>query len=400
MKPFGSFNKIQCAILPIFFAFTICVSAETFFNGYSGAVATIQPIKDQKPELTAQAFFTGQFDISGLFQIRAELSINTEDIINNGLFQNTPAFFTINELSATAKIHSAGTMHLITAFAGSFESIGSDLFLRRMFGIQPVGAKLTESWLGLNSSSIYSFSGLGLAYGMKLNGPHAFGAYIYRDKTEKNLSFNGDVRYAGIFDFISIDAAFGIGLPFETEDSAGNNVILLIRTVDLHGGITLLIGNRYTTSIFLQGGIKQLRLNPNEEEKVLKLSDLYFILEPRFTTKNMHFHFSLFNIPETMAKDLFYISNPLGCNLSIFSDKVQLGKLNLTVGGHLTLSATNTTLENFNEISNDSLELQIAPFASTELFGGILNLAAKIDVLNIINWHESFQFIAGYKVQL
>ena len=101
-----------------------------------------------------------------------------------------------------------------------------------------------------------------------------------------------------------------------------------------------------------------------------------------------------------MAEDLFYISNPLGCNLAIFSNTVQMGMFNFTLGTHITISSPDTTLSTINTLSTDSLSLQVAPFAQSQVFGGTLNVAMKLDLLHLKEWYESFMFTAGYKVQL
>ena len=375
--------------------------AETYFSGYSGAVASINPVKNQKvPALTAQAFFAGQFDISGVFLLRTEISVETDNILDHGIFQDTPAYFSIDELSATTKFKTDSASHMAAVFLGEYESIGSDLFMQRQFGIRPIGSKMTETWLGLNGTTIYPFSGLGLSYMIRFLSPQAFAAYFYVNDKEDAHNLNLDFRYAGVADRAILDIALGMGFPIETKDAAGEDVVLLIRTMDLHAGFSLLLGNRHTNSLFLQCGVKRLRLNPNEEEKVLRLSDLYFLVEPRFATKRLNFHFALFNIPEDMANELFYVSNPLGCNLAIFSNNIQLGMFNLTFGTHITVSSPDTTLATINNLSIDNMSLQVAPFATTEVFGGTLNMAMKLDVLNIKKWYDSFKFTLGYKVQL
>lgn len=382
----------------LFFSSTKLLFAETFFNGYSGAIASIQPTDS----LSMEAFLAGQFDISGIFQLRTEISIKTDNITEYGFFKDTPATFSVEELSLTTRFRTDSTSHFISLFLGEYESIGSDLFLRRQFGIQSITPKITETWQGINGNAIYPFSGLGGAYVTKLEIPLALGAYIYVDDRDEVMSSCIDIRAAGVFRYGAFDFAGGITFPFETQDATGNNVILLIRTVDLHAGFTFIIGERYTSSLFIQAGIKKIRMNPNEEkdEKVLKLSDLYFFVEPRYVTKRLNFHFSMFNIPVDMAEDLFFISNPLGCNLTVFADNLPLGALNLTIGSHITVSSPDVTLENINAISKDNLALQVAPFVTSNIFGGTLNLAAKIDVLNLTNWTESFMFTVGYKVML
>lgn len=389
------------AICILFFSSAISASAEAFFSGYSGAAITANPTETlQKPQLTGQAFFAGQFDLSGIFVFRTELSVQTDNIFSHGLFQDTPASFSIDEISVTTRFKTRTASHFFAIFLGEYESIGSDLFLQRQFGIRPFGSKIMETWLGLNGTAIYPFSGAGLTYTVRFQYPTALGAYFYVNEKDSLINLNTDIRFAGIFNNAVFDIAIGASFPIETKDSSGKNVFLLIRTMDIHSGFSLLLGNRYSTSLFLQGGIHKLRVNPKQNEHVLKLSDLYFIIEPRFVGKRLQFHFSLFNIPQDMAEDLFYIQNPMGCNLTVFSDNLQIGMFNTTIGSHFTLSAQDKTLSDINTIRTENLAFQIAPFLSTRIFGGTLNTSIKLDVLDLKEWRDSFKFTLGYKVQL
>lgn len=395
------FPKFLITFVALFFVCSSFSFASIFFSGYAGTAINTQAVKNKKtPSLTADAFFAGQFDFSGIFLLRSELSVKTDDIFTNGVFKDTPAYFSIDELSLSTRFMTNSSTQIATVFIGEFESIGSDLFLQRQFGISPINSKLTDSIQGLNGTAIYPFSGLGGAYTVKFLSPQALGTYLYANTKEDILNLNLDFRYAGVAKRAVLDFAFGVAFPIETKDSKGEDVVLLIRTMDLHTGFSLLLGNRHSTSLFLQGGVKRIRLNPNEQEKVLRLSDLYFLIEPRFATKKLDFTFTLFNIPKNMAEDFFYISNPLGCNLGLYFDNIQMGLFNMTLGTNITISSPDTNLTTINSISKDSLSLQVAPFVTSQVFGGTLNLALKLDILNLKEWYESFKFTAGYKAQL
>ncbi|MBQ7882272.1 MAG: hypothetical protein IJ312_06130 [Treponema sp.] len=383
------------------FFITFFSFAATFFNGYTGIATSLQPNENSKiPIMTSQAFFAGQFDISGLFQLRTELSVDTENILEKGFFQRTPAYFSIDEISITTRFNANKSSHFIAAFLGKYESIGSDLFLQRQFGIKPINSLITETWLGLAGSEIYPFSGLGLAYMARFSSPQALAGYFYANKKDDILNLNCDLRFGGVGNIASLDFAAGVSFPVETKDQYGNDVFILIRSVDFHTGFSFLVGNRNTTSLFLQGGLKKLRLNPEADEKRMKLSDIYFIIEPRFIAANIHFYFSLFCIPEEMCSKLFYIPHQIGCNLSIFNEKLHIGTLPLKLGTHITLSAPDVTLQNINELADNTLSLHIAPFTYINMFGGTLNFALNLDVLNIKEFYKSLKFTIGFKNQL
>lgn len=391
----------------IFALFTMLFSAAAgfaapFFTGYAGALASLKPVKDSsKPNLTAQAFFAGQIDLSGVFLLRTELSVQTDNISANGIFHDTPASFRIDEISATARFTSSGMSHFVGLFVGEYESIGSDLFLQRQFGITPIGSRIAETWRGLSGTSIYPFSDIGLSYVMRMHSPKAAGIYVYTNDKEDLMNINMDVRFGAVYRYATFDVAAGMSFPIENKTDAGEKVFLLIRTMDLHTGFSLLLGNTRTTSLFLQGGVKKIRVKPAADEQVLKLEDLYFIIEPRFAAENFHLNFTLFNFPpESVTDELFYVLNPIGCNLAVYVDNLQLGTALLTSGVHATFSAGNTTLSNISHVSPDELSLQLAPFVSARIFGGTCNIAVKLDVFKLASWYDSFKFTAGYKVLL
>ncbi|HPX25463.1 MAG TPA: hypothetical protein PLG87_01550, partial [Treponemataceae bacterium] len=216
-----------------------------------------------------------------------------------------------------------------------------------------------------------------------------------------NESLNIDLRFAGAWPAITLDFAAGFTLPFEKTDSNEEKVILLIRRADLHTGISMLIGSSYTSSLLFQAGLIKLIFNPNEEEeeKVLAFKDVYILIEPRFVAKNVGFAFSLYNIPPEVSERLFYISNPLGVNVSIYSSNIQILGKPSQFGAHITLSVPESTIQ----ITPDMLNLQVAPFATMNIGGGKLDAAVMCNVLGITNFNTFIQntrVSIGYKVQL
>ena len=162
--------------------FLVHIPAEIFFNGYIGAKVDIakvetdesaskseQEAQEREDGLGIQTFFTGQLNLSKSLMLRGEFSIQSDDIFDTGLFNYTEAIFCINELSATYVKPFLGNTQYISGFFGTFEPIGSDVFLQRQFGMKPITSLLTESWLGLRGSYIYPFYGAGASYILHLD---------------------------------------------------------------------------------------------------------------------------------------------------------------------------------------------------------------------------------------
>ena len=127
--------------------------AEPAFSGYSGGkvnyAANEEETEKYDPDLTLQAFFQGQFNFSQNMWGRLEFSIDTGDFLSKELFHKTSATFEIDELSLIFKSNSDSDANYFSIFMGTYDPIGSDIFLQRYFGIQPIASKITESWLGL-----------------------------------------------------------------------------------------------------------------------------------------------------------------------------------------------------------------------------------------------------------
>ena len=126
------------------------VSAAGFFSGYTGIKADLGFADASGAfdmQLKLHSFFAGQFNLTKNLIARAEFSLRTDDIIDTAVFSKTRADFKVDELSLIYRRQFYGGTNFFSAFAGTYEPIGSDLFLRRQFGIEAVSSKITESWL-------------------------------------------------------------------------------------------------------------------------------------------------------------------------------------------------------------------------------------------------------------
>ncbi|MCM1321863.1 MAG: hypothetical protein NC041_09520 [Bacteroides sp.] len=409
-------------------ACSAALHAVPHFSGLTGGgLAVIPKSEEDTADFSVTAFFSGQFDFTKNLIFRTQMNIKTENIFGSNLFEDTPSLFKLEEASLTYQ-GTAGTIsHYITAFLGCIDPIGSDIFLRRMFGVPAFASKLTEPVRNLYAAGIYPLSGAGLAYTMKMPANVTAGAYIYYNKntqteqdsaasanptnplsddaaadgteeSDADRSLNFDLRFGGAWNYFLVDAAAGFSMALEKKDSAGEDVILIIKEADFHAGASFFFGSRHTVSMLLQAGITKLHINPSEEsdEEIISLKNVYFLIEPRFASNNLCFSMTLFNIPDECMKDLSYISNSLGVDVSLYSNNLTIGSRNAQIGTHAILSLPG--IDDFTDFS-----VRIAPFMWIILGSGKLDACIKSDILEYTsfdNFLKHTELSISYKVQI
>ena len=426
-----SLKKFLLSFISLFFVSPI-FALMPFFTGFAGFLTNIgndfnsEENKIFDPEVTAEAYFSGQLDFNGNFLLRGEFFIEANDLVDQNFFEEPAsenAFFRIEEISATYRFNSANSSHYLSAFLGNFEPIGSDVFLQRQFGIKAIGSFFTESWHGLSGASVYPFYGAGLSYVLNPSFPWALGFFFYvntetQDEITTNI-INSDIRFASVLSWLTADISTGLSFPLETSDDAGTEVILIVRKVQLHAGFDLLFGNKNTFSFFLQGGFNKFTLNPsktNSSDNKLSFSDLYFIVEPRFALRQCNIDLSLFNIPSESADDMLYlkhivsgnssITNLLGANLCVVTDNLYLGNINFTFGIHTTFCFTDSVLADAisspANILSWTKKLYVTPFTSVPVFGGQVKAEISASVFDLMSWENiknAFRASVGFRSQ-
>ena len=412
-----------------FFCCTSLIHTEIFFSGFTGAKGDFYSdpqTKDEKgfdPLLEVQAYFSGQLNISKKFMVRGEFSVQSEDIFGSGIFNDTEALFCINELSATYVKPFLGNTQYISAFFGTFEPIGSDVFLQRQFGMRPITSLTTESWLGLRGSYIYPFYGAGVAYILHFDKwPVASGFYLYKNHAQNeddDDQINIDWRFAAAMPYLALDFAAGIGAPLSKHHD-DDDVILLIDTLYLHSGVGMLLGNRYAHSLFVQAGFEQVALRSRKEESKLKDNDIYLLFEPRFTLKACKIHLTFFNFPASLfkatdgwsSKKLIFIEDSLGINVTVFTDSLYIKNWDVSFGIATTLSfpdhylfdlkKPNELFENDEVDSSKNFNVKLSPFLTLPILSGELHmmLQANITDFRTEGWENAIKLNIGYKSQL
>ena len=426
----------------------LCLSSafcdSPFFSGYAGLLGDFTGDKEEttklEPEFTMQGFLAAQIDWNGKLIFRGDFHIKSANLFNPANSPLKPTTenteFKIGELSLTFRASSASVSHYISAFFGKFEPVGSDVFLQRHLGLQPISSILTENWGGLVGTSIFSNYGLGLSYTAHFNKSFVMGAYIYAYDSENGTftinSFNTELRAAGTFPFIIFDVSANFSFEFATGKSlyesdptlyAGiKDDLLLVRSALFKLGANILIGNRYTTSVLVQAGINNLSLG-GAEHKQITGKDIYLLVEPRINLGATQMSIAVFSLPNENVRDLLYLrgyargatnseeNGNVGANVSFKNDSVYLGATQLTWGVNVTACYDSNLISLVNTIASGSFDIKnmhlyVTPFASMPLFGGEFKAALSLDPLALAsitenkNWLRIFDAFVGFKVSM
>lgn len=384
------------------------LNASTFFSGYAGGKLNYSADSNAEkydPDLKLQAFFAGQFNFSNNLWSHLEFSIDTKDFISESIFHETESVFQIDEASLIIRANMENTTNYFSAFMGTYDPIGSDVFLQRYFSIKSIASKITDSYLGLAGSILYPHFGLGISDVIKMhNNPLAFGGYMYfNHEDSKYFVFNADLRAACVYRYFTGDFACGIGAPL-ADKFKGEAVFIAIDKFYWHAGTTLLIGNNYTNSLFIQAGLYNAAFTAKNDNIIVGPEDLYILLEPRFLFQNFHFNISLYSLPPNTIKKLLLVDDTLGVDLNFYSDSALLGAKPFTVGAHVSLSFKDKSIidfKNINSIGSAGFNLCLTPYMSTAFLSGELHLQGKINVMELAKEVPGKAFSAdlGYRTK-
>ena len=383
--------------------------AEAAFSGYSGGkinYATNEEVTDKyDPDLTLQAFFQGQFNFSQNLWGHLEFSIDTKDFLSKELFHKTDAFFKIDEISLIFKSKSESDANYFSVFMGTYDPIGSDIFLQRYFGIQPIASKITESWLGLSGSILYPHFGIGIADVKRLlNAPITLGGYAYFNHEDKlYYVFNTDFRFACVYRYFAFDFAGGIGLPLSNSNQ-GKEAIAVIEKVYWHAGTTMLIGNNYTQSLFIQAGLFNAPFTKRDGTSISP-DDLYLLFEPRLLIENAHVNLSIFSLPKDTVEQLMLVEDCLGANLNIYGDSFSLGAHRYTLGTNFAFSLIDKNFLDIakpTELLQNGFNITMTPYLSTNFLRGELHtqFSVKFMKFKTARWYEAFTADIGYTAKI
>ena len=400
MKKIG---KIALAFAAVFIL-SANLYSQAAFSGYSGGklnYSSNQEAENYDPDLCLQAFFQGQFNFSPNLWGHLEFSIDTQDFLNSELFHKTDSSFKIDEISLIFKTQTEIDSNYFSVFMGTYDPIGSDIFLQRYFGIQPIASKITESWLGLAGSILYPHFGMGISDVKRfMAAPIALGGYVYvNHEDNKYYVLNTDARFACVYRFFCFDIAGGIGFPM-SDSNQGKDTIAVIEKLYWHAGTTMLIGNNYTQSLFIQAGLFNVPFTKRDGTTVSP-QDIYLLFEPRFLIDRAHVNLSIFSLPQDTVDQLIFVDDTLGANLNIYGDSFSLGAHRFTFGTNFSFSFTGKTFMDVIkplELIKGDFNITMTPYLSTNFLSGEIHTQFSVKFLKFgkERWYDAFSADIGY----
>lgn len=404
-----------------------------YFSGFVGGNINMNSKEDSlSPETKLDGFLASQLDFSPNIALRLNFSLGTNNIFGENFLDETPATFKLDEIAFAYRQNMGVMSHFLTAFVGTPEPIGSTIFLRRYFSAPDFSSDFLYSKNKISGTQIFPVSGIGGSYIFR-NQNLACGCYVYYNKltyekqgvensnpipnlgapldgdsteqtdtlntSERESSLNFDFRLALSSRVAYGDFSAGFAFPFSNKDPSGEDVILIVRKAYFHCGFNVFLGSSTNSGLLFQGGLTRLEFEPEKGEQIISLDDIYIFIEPRFVTKKLSFAFAIFNIPDIVSQNLFFISNPLGVNITIGTNNLSIKNRKAKIGGHFTISLPEST----KDLNFDLVEYQISPFFNMELGNGIFNSALHLNLAEVKSVKSAFMnmyFTLGYQVKI
>lgn len=414
MKKFGLINTIAAVLV----LQTSGLYAATVFSGYAGGKVNYSAgnsgsdTSAYDPDLKLQAFFAGQFNFSKNIWGHLEFSIDTGDLLSRKFFSGVDSKFKVDEVSMTFRNQTEQTSNYLSVFMGTYDPIGSDVFLQRYFGITPISSKITESWLGLSGSILYPHFGAGVADVLMLHTqPLAGGLYVYLnneqsddDSSAEYFMLNTDIRFACSFRYLTVDFATGLGIPLKDKYN-GADVFVVVDTIYWHIGTTLLAGNNYTNSFFMQAGLFNGSFTKLGNSMTLNPEHLYLLAEPRFLLGNSHLNISLFSLPSDTAGNLLLLSreDTFGIDMNMYCESLFIGSKLCTVGTHVTATLPGKHITDIGDMQNlfsNGVNVNLTPYLSTNFLSGELHTQFQIKFSQFArSWYNAFAVDIGYRTR-
>lgn len=403
-------KKIFLALSLLFVFSTGSLFAGSFFSANVGGMLSYNPDVAQTeydPNLKLNAYIESQFNFADNIWSHFNFSLKTDDFLSVDLFSETDSKFRIDEISVIIKSPIEASTNYFGVYMGAYDPIGSDLFFQRYFGLLPTSSVLTKSWLGQAGSILYPHFGIGIADVVKLhNYPLAFGLYAYvNNEDEKYYVFNADLRFGAVFRYFAIDIAGGLGAPLSDKYN-GEGVIVVVDKLYWHAGTTILIGNNYTQSLYLQAGIFNASFTKDNDALITDPDHIYFLVEPRFRFKNTHMNISAWSIPKECVDNFIYVSDTLGASVVVYNDTLSWGSHQINLGTIFSLSFPNKTFMDLASplqlFVNRDFNVDITPYLSTNLLSGEIHFQSTIRIMEFLrnNWYNGITFEVGYKTSL
>lgn len=372
-------------------------SLDIFSHTVNGAAVDLFPgSKVEDTKLSFRGFYGGQVQIGNRLLLNGSVSAKAGNIFSGISFRDIVSSVNLDEASLMYRFKVEKASAQWSIFAGEYESPGSDLFITRHFGTKPFSSYLLEKQIGFETPAIYPLNGAGTSFMMKYSVPITNAVYVYYNKKYGKQCLNGDFRIAGVSDIIMTDFLFGFALPFEKKDANGNDVVMVVKRVNFQTGLTFLIGGNPFVNFYMQAGISRIQTKPESGEQAVNLSDLYFLLEPRFAAGKMLFSLTLFYLPEHTFKNIPYVDKSLGAAFIIKSIPIEMRSSQGVFGCITSVSMENPMTQ---AINIDSFSLKAVPFADISIRNGTLKILLPIQPLKYSTPNEAVSLSLSYTVR-
>lgn len=395
------FSKKYILISMLFLAAATCVHGVSF-DGALGARLDFFGDPDAinfDPNLTITTFFSGCLNLARDLILRAEVSVASDDLIDEAIFNKTPATFLLDELSLSWRAYTGGVTNYLNFFVGNYEPIGGDNFLQRYLQSAPLESRLFDNWLGLNGSTVFALKGVGGSDVIQLTTvPIAIGIYVFVNHVfDDSYVLNGSLRFACATQYFTGDLTVGAGAPL----TDANDTYASVSRIYLRAGASMLIGNAYSGGLFLQGGFADAPIAVHDSAPKINEDMVYFLVEPRVYSKKMCLNLSLFYLPQN-AIEKFLGENTFGVALDLFSNPTTIQGREYTFGGLVSASIPKYFSQLNKKDTFDTYSLIIAPYFSADLFKGTLKLMLRFDIGKAVDdcAEKAFTISLGYKTKL
>lgn len=381
--------------------------ADVNFSGMAGGSTGVSGITGDNPDFTIpfNAFAAAQLNLGSWGIFRANLGLASKNLIGGNLFTGQDATLKMNEVSLVLTKSGNAIKNYFGFYFGTYEVVGQDEFLQRQFGIEPFTSMVTRNATTLSTGiPLYDNYGTGFSYIMNFaDAPGVLGFNFYINETSaKIFKINLDIRTAWITKLLTIDLCGGLGVPIQNQGTE-TEILLLIDTLYAHGGVSLLLGNRYTHSLFIQAGIQNLELIKGSSPSSFEgIDDLSLLVEARIYSKEFKTRVTAYSLHKETIKDMFYLQDTLGVVLSLYSDTIPVKNNNMTMGTYIIGSLSDQSLADVISTTAfatiPKINVYLTPFVSIPVADGEMELMGQLGGLDIVNnLHFSFQAKIGYK---
>lgn len=398
-------NKI--IIFAALLAASSYLSAAPSFGGAIGGSAGANlniPLKGEKIKGTVPlaAYAAVQANLADWAIFRGEIAAWASNLSFDDIFADSDANVRLNELSFVLQRRAFTATNYFSIFLGAFEAIGSDAFLMRHFGVEPISSVLTKTYTSLYGSSLRDDAkGAGLSYMVNFDkAPVATGISFYFSKNKKNdWAVNLDARFAMVTNLITMDFMFGVGSPLQ-DSYNDKSVVLVIDTITLHSGLSFLMGSKYTHALFLQVGLEDTIVKGSGSG--FSVDEIRFLFEPRINFKKFRFSLTAYSLGEKSIKELTYLRDPFGAGFTFYKDDIEGKNGDITMGIHSVVSIAGITFGDLTKGKNTGdakYNVYITPYAEFPLSGAAsIETIAQVGVLDLAGSQSlSFSLTIGGK---